>query len=179
MSVTITATVGGANSNSYNTLEEFTQFCEERLGASAFDTAGPDDRKRALIQATRILERERWLGDRVTATQKLSHPRLNLPKVDQVESYGTIYGYDTGRVIYGEMYASDAIAPPVKEALNELALWLLAKDQEAADPNRRVKKFKADGLEVEYDYASPAQTLPDEVATIIAPLVRGNELMRA
>lgn len=112
---TIDATVGGEHANSYITLDAADTFFDERVGSTAWAEASEDDRKRALIQATRILDRERFVGRPVR------------PLVDEHAS-GLRQALQWPRHATGEdgrYYAPDRIPSAVQRAQLLLALALL------------------------------------------------------
>ena len=65
MAVTIDATAGGANANSYITLAQADAYVEAMINStdvSKWDTGTDDNRNRALAAAAQRLDRERFLG---------------------------------------------------------------------------------------------------------------------
>ena len=65
MAVTIDATAGGANANSYITLSEANTFVEAMINStdvSKWDTGTDDNRNRAFAAAAQRLDRERFIG---------------------------------------------------------------------------------------------------------------------
>ena len=74
MAVTIDATAGGADANSYITLAQADAYVEAMINStdvSKWDTGTDDNRNRALAAAAQRLDRERFLGARATDTQAL------------------------------------------------------------------------------------------------------------
>ena len=69
MALTITTTIGSASANSYASETEFKTWTDARLNVRAYQNATPDERQRALLMAFDRLQREPWIGDRVTETQ--------------------------------------------------------------------------------------------------------------
>lgn len=117
MALTLVTTVGSASANSYCTKAEADTFAESVFPASATDSwhaAAPDDQLRALVAAAGRLDQERFVGDRVDATQALEWPRSGARKPALTEYFDT-----------------DEIPAPVKEAQARLAFWLL--QQQVAD----------------------------------------------
>lgn len=101
--ITIDATVGGANSNSYSTLADADTYFNERVGNSSWN-GSDDQKKRALITATQRLDQEAYEGLKVSEGQALKWPRYWADDEDEVE------------------YAEDAIPRIIKYATYELAL---------------------------------------------------------
>lgn len=85
MPVSIVATVGAANANSYQTLGDAQVIIDgliEDADVVAWASATTDKKNRALVTATQRLDRERFLGARVTDTQALQWPRTGVRKPD-------------------------------------------------------------------------------------------------
>ena len=81
MAVTIDATAGGANANSYITLTEADTFVEAMISSSdvsKWTTGNDDTRNRALAAAAERLDRERFLGARAADTQARQWPRTGV-----------------------------------------------------------------------------------------------------
>ena len=93
MAVTIDATAGGANANSYITLAEADAFVEAMINStdvSKWSTGTDDNRNRSLAAAAERLDRERFLGARATDTQARQWPRTGVRKPDTyVNTYAT------------------------------------------------------------------------------------------
>jgi DnaT-like ssDNA binding protein len=169
-------TVGGAIANSYVTEQQAEDFLDARLNSDAWTGAGADDKKRALLMAAQRLQVENWLGNRVTSTQRLAWPRIDVAKVDPV---GVAFGYG-GRWGYGyqfaEVYKSDEIPQPVKDAQCELALALLEGFDESGE--EAMDSFTTDGVSVKLRAEKPAGGLPPKVSQLIGGLIAGNRLVR-
>ena len=75
MTVTVTATVGGASSNSYLSVAAADTISGNMLSTLKWGTATTDDKGRALIAATRYLDQLDWIGTKATTTQALLWPR--------------------------------------------------------------------------------------------------------
>lgn len=108
------ATIGGANSNSYVTLEYANSFFENFLLPNAWDSAVPDDQERALMTATQWLEEYDYVGRVATLTQSLKWPRYGLSDVVS-GSDGLILG----------LYDETEMPIPLLNATCELAYYLL------------------------------------------------------
>ena len=77
MTVTVIATAGASNANSYLTVAAGDALADDLLGTLAWTTATTDNKGRALIMATRYLDQLEWIGDRTTTTQALAWPRTD------------------------------------------------------------------------------------------------------
>ena len=124
MAVTIDATAGGANANSYITLAEANTFVEAMISSSDVSkwTTGTDDtRNRALTAAAERLDRERFLGARATDTQARQWPRTGVRKPDTyVNTFSTGFPFR----ISDDYYTDTEIPDQVKRAQIELAVYL-------------------------------------------------------
>ena len=124
MAVTIDATAGGANANSYITLTEADTFVEAMISSSdvsKWTTGNDDSRNRALTAAAQRLDRERFLGARATDTQALQWPRTGVRKPDTyVNTYATGFPFR----ISDDYFTDTEIPDQVKRAQIEMAVYL-------------------------------------------------------
>ena len=124
MAVTIDATAGGANANSYITLAEADTFVEAMISSSdvsKWTTGNDDTRNRALTAAAERLDRERFLGARATDTQARQWPRTGVSKPDTyVNTYATGFPFR----ISEDYFTDTEIPDQVKRAQIELAVYL-------------------------------------------------------
>jgi DnaT-like ssDNA binding protein len=170
-------TVGGASANSYVTAEEAETFLDSRLNADAWTGVGVDDKTRALLMAAQRLDRENWLGNRVTTTQRLAWPRVDVAKVDPVGVGFGGWGFGTHSYAWwSEVYKSDEIPQSVKDAQCELALAYLEGFDESGDD--AIDSFSADGVSVKHRQSRPDGGLPPKVLQLIGGLIAGNRLVR-
>lgn len=159
------ATVGGANTTSYVTLEYADAYFADHLLLSAvWDAETDDDKKLALIAATRDLERFDYVGDVVATTQALKWPR-------ELE--------DVNDLIL-DKYDGTVIPNPLKDATCELAVRkLIARAQGLTGVTAGGELLTGVDLgpiNLKYDRASEldspsdATGLPLEVARLLAGL---------
>jgi len=124
MAVTIDATAGGADANSYITLAEANAFVEAMISSSdvsKWTTGNDDSRNRALTAAAQRLDRERFLGARATDTQALQWPRTGVRKPDTyVNTYATGFPFR----ISDDYFTDTEIPDQVKRAQIEMAVYL-------------------------------------------------------
>ena len=74
MAITLDATVGGANANTYISLSDANSFIEGLVlndDTTAWDNSSTDNKNRALFTAAQRIDREKFLGARVADTQAL------------------------------------------------------------------------------------------------------------
>lgn len=172
MPLAIDSTIGGASANSYVELADAETYHDSRLNSDAWSRANEDNQTRALLMAANRLQDENWLGNRVTTAQRLAWPRINAAKVDPV---GAVFGYQGYGYSYHftEVYKTDEIPQPVKDAQCELALAYLE-----GYPGTVVTELKADGVAVEMEHPALPGGLPPRVMRLIAGLIGGNRLTR-
>jgi len=124
MAVTIDATAGGANANSYLTLADAQAIVDgmvEDADVTAWASATTDQKNRALYTATQRLDRERFIGARATDTQALQWPRTGVRKPDTyVNTYATGFPFR----ISEDYFTDTEIPDQVKRAQVVLAVYL-------------------------------------------------------
>jgi len=109
--MTLIATPGASNANTYATLNEAEDYIETRLHTDNWDDATDNDREAGLLMATALLDRLcNWDGDKASDTQALRWPR------------SFIYTPD------GNTVDSATIPQFLKDATAEFALHLLGSD---------------------------------------------------
>ena len=138
MAATINATIKGENANSYVTLTEANDYFDTSPDSSTWTNKTDDQKKRALISATRWIDTLVFYGDRCDDSQALKFPRNNY-QVDDVELSCT------------------TIPNNIKYAQYELAR-ALANDTDAmtgnVGTNGNIAQAKLGDLEVKYNTAS-------------------------
>lgn len=149
-----TITVG---TNCYITLAEAMAYHETRLHNDVWDVAADQDKERAIISASKMLESYDWSGEKQDSTQALAFPRSDMG--DQIQ---------------------DGTPQAIKDACAELAFFLLSNDY-PDDPRKGVKRSKAGGVEVEYFSSSggDGMKIPKLVQRLIRPFINaGGNLVR-
>lgn len=169
MAITFTTTLGSSSANSYVTVAEADDYFATRWTTEAWEDLDDSDKERALMAATRQLDRETFLGYPATSTQRLKWPRLDVRKVDSADAYG--YG--------ATEYLATELPQQLKDAACELAYALIsATNTETA--GRKVTRWKSDDQEFEYESDGRASNaLPTAVMELLAPFLRGARLVRA
>lgn len=124
MAVAIEATPGGANANSYLTLNDAQAIIDgfvEDADVMAWASATTDQKNRALVTATQRLDRELYLGARATDTQALQWPRTGVRKPDTyINTYATGFPFR----ITADYYTDTEIPDQIKKAQVVLAVYL-------------------------------------------------------
>lgn len=124
MPIAINATVGSASANSYLTLNDAQAIIDglvEDGDVAAWASATTDQKNRALYTATQRLDRERFLGARVTDTQALQWPRTGVRKPD---TYINTYAVGFPFRITTDYYTDTEIPEQIKYAQVVLAVYL-------------------------------------------------------
>lgn len=161
MPFTFDSAVGSTTANSFVSVE----FADEYIGGKLYATdwpatsAGADllKKQQALVDATRVLNALQYQGTKTATTQRLKHPRYDLP--DDNEWY----------------FSSTEIALPLMEATCELALSFLQTDP-ASVVDESLKQFKSlslpGGLRLDLRDDLPSESeLPAHVRKLVSPLL--------
>ena len=124
MAISIDATVGGASANSYITLSDANAIIEGLVAdddVAAWDGSNTDNKNRALFTAAIRVDRERFLGARVTDTQALQWPRTGVRKPDTyINTYATGFPFR----ITTDYFTDTEVPEQVKKAQVILAVYL-------------------------------------------------------
>ena len=135
MAATIIATLKSETANSYVTLSEANDYFDTSPDSSTWTNKTDDQKKRALISATRWIDSLNFYGDRCDEAQALKWPRNNY-EVDDVE------------------LACTAIPASIKYAEYELAR-ALANETDAITGNKGTdgtyEEVKLGDMEVKYN----------------------------
>lgn len=134
---------GLSNSNSYASVAQADGYFADR-GNTEWAALTTTEKEQALIKATDFLEatyRSAWKGYRVTATQALSWPRVDVT----ADSFPI---------------PANIVPLAVTYACAELAIRATTTTL-LADQGQQVKREKVDVLEIEYqDYSDPTERYP-------------------
>lgn len=156
MTLVVENGTGLSNANSYASVATANAYATLR---GLTDWTGTDAVKEAaLIRATDYLEatyRNDWQGSRVSATQALSWPRVNV-------------------MVDGFVVGDDVVPTAVVNACIELAIRALTENL-LDDQTQRVKREKVDVIEIEYaDGSDPAKRYPMVSRTLAPYLFSGS-----
>ena len=124
MAITINATVGAADANSYLTLSDANTIVDgfvEDADVTAWSSATEDQKNRALYTAAQRLDRERFLGARATDTQSMQWPRVGVRKPD---TYINTYAAGFPFRITTDYFSETEIPDQIKKAQTVLAVYL-------------------------------------------------------
>ena len=153
MALTLHTTIGSNIANSYFTLSEAQDIVDgliEDDDVVAWASSTTDQKNRALFTATVRLDRERFLGARVTNTQNLQWPRQGVRKPD---TYINTYSIGFPFRISTDYFAETEIPEQVKKAQVILAVYLNNnKDGLGLSGLEDYKKVKLGNLDVEPNF---------------------------
>ncbi|MCP3684774.1 MAG: hypothetical protein GY861_19065 [bacterium] len=156
MALTLDATIGGANSNTYILLADAEIVMEGVFYKDNWVAATEPNKNIALVQATRMLdELMNWFGTRSDSdSQALEFPRYGCPKRP---------GYDG----YTNFFDDDEIPTWLENATVIMADAILGSNRGADSDTKGFKRMKVDVLELEIDSTDRQDTMPDNVYEIV------------
>lgn len=140
--------------NSYIDRADADTYFEDAIHAAPWTASSNDTKEDALVTATRMLDRQEWVGTKTNPLQALDWPR-------------------TG-VTYSDGTAVDPLTVPqfILDATCELALALIVNPsiQSSTNSGSNVKRLKAGSAEIEYfNSTSGAGRFPTIVAELVNP----------
>ena len=162
MTITLTTTAGSASANSYCDLADAEAYVATLNWYESWTGKTDEQKKGALVQATRLFQSLAWKGRKASNTQALVWPRA----------------YVTDR----DGYAVDSTTIPVwlEEATAEFALRLLAEDRQADLGANVPGQAKVGSL---FITGNTHQMLPSAVYDLIGPYLEsgggGNLVVRS
>lgn len=183
MPVTIVATPGASNANSYTTLAAAEAYFESRIGIPAWTEATNDQKNALLVMATRVLDafgqpfkwivncgdgcsahyrvRRQWTGTPTTTTQVLSWPRTGM--------------FDRNGNAIGTM----VIPQDLKNAQAELAGQLATADRTLDNDivAYGIKSIRAGSVALSFKDMVEAKVIPDAVWNLMPASWFTDELM--
>jgi hypothetical protein len=153
MAVTIDATVGGEDSNSYVTLAESETYFEYRPFSTDWLALTDDEKSQYLIYATLLIDNMLLpYGTIASDTQKLNFPREDL--------------YDCN----GRELDSDIIPDEIKYSQMEQAIYLYTSGDITSEPSilsKGIKSAKVGDLSVTLDSLNVANKLSDQTINFL------------
>jgi hypothetical protein len=152
---TLIATAGAPTANVYVTLAEADAFHEASLYGARWRGATVDEKRRALLTATRLLDEHIvWAGLPASTTQALAWPRTGVLDVQ------------------GGALSTSVVPTRVQHATAELARQLLAEDR-TADSEIAAKgltSLTVGAISMSFDgVGGTTKPIPDAVAALVAP----------
>jgi hypothetical protein len=170
MSVTLIATAGAANANSYCDVTTADAYHDSRLNSDDWNSADADTKARALITATRLLDEHiEWDGYLSTSTQALQWPRTYM------DTDRRLLLYPPGQQPFDwwNAYYVDPTTIPARlaQATAEFARQLMVRDRTADDDlsQKQITSITAGAVKLDFKgYATP-QVIPDSVYYFVRP----------
>lgn len=165
----LVTTPAAVDANAYCTALEADAYHDDLPVASvrtAWTSASSDDKSRAILEATRLIDRAfEFQGARTTVLQALAWPRY----------VSTPIPNDLGFYVSGvtDFYVDPRTIPDrVKQATAEYARQLLTTDRTAdyAPEARGIKRMKADVIEIEFKDNLVGKPVPDAVCLLLSTL---------
>jgi hypothetical protein len=150
MTVTVVATAGASNANSYLSVAAADDLANLYLGTLSWASASTDNKGRALIMATRYLDQLSYIGDKASTSQALLWPRSEAECGDW-------------------SFTSSEIPQPIKQATFDLAEALLKDNTLLSSagagsselipgiPNANLKRARVDVIDVEFNSVQQAE----------------------
>ena len=154
-----TVSIGGTSFDIYGTLAAANTYMNARLGAESWSVADATNKSKALVSATRFVDRQNWQSQKVdiATPQALEFPRTGL--------------IDKDGIAVSEL----AVPVLVEEATYEMALSILADatvtDNASAGSN--VKLVKAGTAEVRFFRQTTGSKLPTAAHELIGLWLEG------
>lgn len=151
MTVTVVATAGASNANSYLTVAAADDLADLYLGTLNWASATTDNKGRALVMATRYLDELSYIGTKAATTQALLWPRTEAECGDW-------------------SFTSSEIPKPIKQAAFDLAEYLLGDGNALSGtaagsselisgiPNANLKRAQIDVISVEFNTTQQADS---------------------
>jgi hypothetical protein len=152
MACVIVATSGSVTANSYATIAEADLYFETHPYSSVWDDASDDEKCRALVTATRLLDTwYEWNGIVSSSTQALLWPRQ--------DAYGP----------NGYLHLSNEIPERIVQATAELAKALLVSDRTADSDlqTQGITSLRAGSVALTFQNAM-AKPIPDAVDALVS-----------
>ena len=150
MAVTIIATPGASNANSYITLADAETYYETRLHKTSWSDETDANKNIALVWATRLLdEYVLWYGFKVSSTQALMWPRSSI--------------FDTE----GDPVSSATIPSFIANATAEYAMFLLDSDITIEPGTKGYRRIALSGLDMHIDKRDRKSVVPQSVYSMI------------
>lgn len=150
--MSLDVTIAGENANSYVTLAESSVYFAARLNSEVFTAASSATQETAAQHATRTLDYwVDWIGYRATEEQALRFPRYDVMDPD------------------GYVFDSDIIPDWLKDATNEMMIYLMAEDRTTEPATKGFKELAVGSLKMVIDKEDrdSVTVLPDTVLAIV------------
>ena len=153
---------GKADANSYAAVTDGDAYFEGHLYATSWTAASADNKAKALVFATRLIDAEvQFNGVRASDTQALQWPRTECPDPDRGSAD---FGVGSAESVVPE----DVVPPAIMQATCELGRELLLTDRTAAPPGEGLKYETSGTGQVGYDKSDTRPILSAVVQALLA-----------
>jgi hypothetical protein len=168
MAVTLIKETGAGltNANSYASVADGDAYANERLRATDWTAATSDDKARALIMATRLIDQEiQFNGYKGSQTQALQWPRRLCPDPDS-DQLSIILG---GSVSSGPYLPENVVPLAVVQATCEMAIQNLKAERLGDSQGEGIKSLEITGaLAVEFSQGAAPLAITRDVQNLLA-----------
>lgn len=171
---TIVSTPASPTANSYASLEDAAAYHDTHPYAATWDDADEDQKVRALITATRMLDTWfDWNGDISTLDQRLLWPRRGVLRPGISPAMQDIRRNDWHQP-FGVLLSAETVPTIVVEATSELARQLLDSNRTADSDveTQGLRSLKAGPVDLTFSASSVAKPIPDAVMVMASQLGR-------
>ena len=153
MAISIDATAGGANANSYVTEADALTYIEPHALNGVYTDASVDQRAAALVESTRLLDEYfDWKGSIASNTQALRWPRSDVTDPD------------------GRTVASDSIPVFLARATAIYAAELLVQNRQTDPDGEGLSSVSVAGaVSVVFDKTFKSKAIPESVLSSLRP----------
>jgi hypothetical protein len=134
--------------NAYLTVIDADAYFEDRLNTAVWDDTTPENKSASLIQATKAIETNKFLGARYDTAQKLSFPRSGI-YIDNILIDATIVPQD------------------VKDAVCEYAIVMLQVDHTAPDDLEDFSEVQVGPIQIKTNANKGGNTTPPMVVSLL------------
>lgn len=163
MTVVLDPTVGGANANTYASVNETNAFAEATPYASNWEAAADGDLGEGLlVRSARVMQSLGYAGEQYSSSQAMAFPRCGVTDPS------------------GAAYGTTVIPRCVKEAQMTLAVWLSAQsgDVFGQDSAANLSSLSAGPVTLEFRQA-PLTSGQDYLQRVIIPMLVAGGVMGA
>lgn len=160
--ITIDATIGGADTNSYLSLVDANDLIHQRPFHSNWDSITDDDEKNAaLVWATRMLSHYEWKGSIASQDQKQAWPRSGIYDKDGRAQLITTY------------------PEWLTTAFSELAFYIATEDRLSDSGTEGFSKIKIGSIDLTIDKTDRTGLIPDYILDDIRPWLKSSKQFNA
>ena len=158
-----------ANANSFLSLADANTFFEGHTNAAAWTAATDDQKKAALVTATRLLDSYfQFIGFKTSDSQALQWPRVEALDINQYS--GDLY-HDPINNINSGYFDEDEIPRVLIDAECEFARYLLEGNRLGDTAGKGIREFELTGaMRVEYQQDNLQTLMPDMIVTMLDPI---------